>query len=146
MGAMEINNMKPSSGRISAALALAAALLAVSAMAPEAASAQPRVPATSTLPQAGVGAPAAKSSHESVGRMSKFEARRVRHRCRDRANDRGLKGPDRDAFISKCYFGRVLHRGLRHDCAKEGEAKGLDKAALRDFTRDCVKERQRPKD
>lgn len=89
-------------------------------------------------------APAAatpKSGHNSAGRLSKFEARRFRHACRDNADQQGLKGADRDAFLTKCFFGRVSHRALRRDCAKEGEAKGLDKNALREFTRECVKER-----
>ncbi|WP_036283598.1 hypothetical protein [Methylocystis sp. ATCC 49242] len=103
-----------------------------------------------TRPSPATPAPAAASApnsgHDSSRRISKFEARRIRHACRDRANEHSLKGPERDAFLTKCFFGRASHRAVRHECAREGEAKGLDKAALRDFTRECVKERTRQKD
>lgn len=102
--------------------------------------------AASAAPASPTPAASAKSGHESPGHISKFEARRIRHACRDRANDGGLRGGDREAFLTKCFFGRASHRGLRKECAQHGEAKGLDKAALREFVRDCVKERSRQKD
>jgi hypothetical protein len=73
--------------------------------------------------------------------FSKFEARRIRHTCAGHANERGLKGAERSAYLTHCYFGRVSHRGLRLACHKEAAAKGLDKNAQRDFVRECVKER-----
>ncbi len=85
-------------------------------------------------------APAAQ--RDSKTSMTKFEARRIRHTCQEKANERGAKGADRDAFLTRCFFGRRALRGVRRDCAKQGAAKGLDKAALRDFTRDCVKEQR----
>lgn len=108
-----------------------------------AAEAQTRqAPQTPTAPAAN----ATKSGHDSPGRLSKFEARHIRHHCRDRANERSLKGAERDAFLTKCFFGRASHRTLRRECAQQGEARGLEKAALREFTRECVKERSRQKE
>jgi hypothetical protein len=78
--------------------------------------------------------------------FSKFEARRIRHACVGRANDRGLRGGERSAYLSRCYFGRVAHRGLRLVCQKEAAAKALDRAAQREFVRECVRERAREKD
>ncbi len=98
-------------------------------------------PQPPTKPPAASGAPAAKP-HE---RLSKFEARRIRQACRDRANERGAKGQEREAFLTRCYFGRVSHRGLRRECAQQAAAKGLtDKTAARDFIKECVKERAKP--
>ncbi|MBI1867653.1 MAG: hypothetical protein HYS06_05075 [Methylocystis sp.] len=91
-------------------------------------------------------APAAKGSHAPVGRLSKFEARRIRHACHGQANERGLAGAEREAVLSKCYLGRVAHRGVRRDCHQQGVAKGLDKAVLREYVRECVKDRTRPKE
>jgi len=83
---------------------------------------------------------------DNPARISKFEARKARHVCRDRANEKGLKGSDRDAFVGRCYFGRLSHAGVRRECVRAGEAKGIAKAALRDFVRDCVKERTKGKE
>ena len=83
--------------------------------------------------------PAARDAKASV---SKFEARRIRHTCQERANERGVKSAEREAFLSRCFFGRSALRGVRRDCAKQGAAKGLDKPALRDFVRECVKEQR----
>lgn len=86
----------------------------------------------------------AKPSHEAGPRLSKFEARRIRQACRERANEHSVKGAERDAFLTKCYFGRVSHRGLRRECAQQAAGKGIsDKNAVRDFVRECVKERSR---
>lgn len=131
-------------------LALAGALAVLPDAGLLSAAAQTRASTPPAAAPAPTGAAATKSGHDSFGRMSKFEARRIRHACHDHANERNLKGAERDAFMMKCFFGRASHRGLRRECAREGEArvldKGLDKAALREFTRECVKERSRPKD
>jgi hypothetical protein len=82
-----------------------------------------------------------KGAHEAAPHFSKLEARRIRHLCHGRANEQGIRGAERTAFLSRCYFGRVSHRGVRHACQKEGAAKGLERPALRDFVRECVKER-----
>lgn len=110
-----------------------------------AAGAEPRVhaPAPAAAPTA---ANAAKPKRDSAGRLSKFEARRFRQSCRSRANESGLRGSEREAFLTKCFFGRVSHRALRRECAQQGAAKGLSNGPLREFTRECVKERARPKD
>lgn len=90
---------------------------------------------------------AAKPPHEpSPRRLSKFEARKIRHACYGRANERGLSGAEREAFLARCYFGRVSYRVERQQCRAQAAAKGVDKAALRDFVRECVKERVRQKD
>jgi len=136
-----------------AAAGLALVLLAAAA----GAQAQPRnqaAPATGAEPRVHAPAPAApptaanaaKPKRDSAGRLSKFEARRIRQSCRSRANESGLRGTEREAFLSKCFFGRVSHRALRRECAQQGAAKGLAGGPLREFTRECVKERSRPKD
>ena len=55
---------------------------------------------------------------------------------------RGVKSAELEAFLSRCFFGRSALRGVRRDCAEQGAAKGLDKPALRDFVRECVKEQR----
>jgi hypothetical protein len=88
-----------------------------------------------------------RAPHEPAApHFSKFEARRIRHACVGHANERALRGADRSAYLSRCYFGRVSHRGLRHACQKEALAKGIDKAAQREFVRECVKERSHEKE
>ncbi|MGA8171401.1 MAG: hypothetical protein WB816_11325 [Methylocystis sp.] len=85
-------------------------------------------------------AAAAAASHDQRSSVSKFEARRIRHTCQERANERSVKGGEREAFLTRCFFGRTALRGIRRDCARQGAAKGLDKPALREFVRECVKE------
>lgn len=84
-----------------------------------------------------------KTPREAGGaKVSKFEARHIRHACRERANERGVKGSDREAFLSRCFFGRRVGKKERRDCAKLAAAQGLDKAAQRDFVRECVRQRR----
>jgi hypothetical protein len=86
--------------------------------------------------------PITPGAHDANASVSKFEARRIRHTCQERANERGVKSVEREAFLTRCFFGRSALRGARRDCAKQGAAKGLDKPALRDFVRECVKEQR----
>ena len=86
---------------------------------------------------------AAPAAAKPAANVSKFEARRFRHACLERANEKALKGAERESYLSRCFFGRAATRGVRRECAKQGAAKGLEKAALHDFVRECVKE-QRP--
>ena len=74
-----------------------------------------------------------------AGNLSKFEARRVRHACQERANDRTLKGKEREDFLLGCIFGRsAQRRAVRRECRKEGVAKGLEKSALHDYIHQCA--------
>jgi hypothetical protein len=87
--------------------------------------------ATAAHPAPTAAAPAAN--------LSKFEARRVRHACQERANEKALKGKEREDFLLGCIFGRsVQRRAVRRECRKEGLAKGLEKAALHDFIHQCA--------
>jgi hypothetical protein len=86
--------------------------------------------------------PASLKTKESLPRISKFEARQFRHACQERANERGLKVGDRESFLTRCFFGRRAQKGVRRECKKQGAAKGLDKTALRDFVRECVREQR----
>ena len=81
-------------------------------------------------------------AREPAARISKFEARRFRHACQERANEHGLKGSEREGFLTRCFFGRRAQRGARKECTKQGAAKNLDKAALHEFVRECLKEQQ----
>jgi hypothetical protein len=102
---------------------------------------------TRSHPAAGEQASGASAGNKAaVGHLSKFEARRIRHACVGRANESGMTGSEREAFLAQCYFGRVSHRPQRRECRQQGIAKGLDRTALRDFIRDCVKERTHQKD
>jgi len=121
---------RPSAG---AAAQFACALFMAIALAPFA-NAQPQ-------PQAA----AAKGAHET-GHLSKFEARRIRHLCQDRVNERGLAGAEREAALSRCFFGRSSRRAQRRECAQQGAAKGLEKAALQDFVRACLAEKRPTRD
>lgn len=96
------------------------------------------------LPAPQQGASVAGPRSESLRRrLLKYESRKIRHACAAHAGERGLAGAERDAFIAGCYVGRLGHRGERQRCRVEAAAKGVDKSALRDFVRDCVKERTR---
>jgi hypothetical protein len=90
-------------------------------------------------------APRTAPSSKATGGLSKFEARRMRHACQERANEKGLRGQDRDTFLGRCFFGRAATRGIRRDCRKQGQAKGLDRTTLREFVRECVRERTHQK-
>lgn len=105
---------------------------------------RPAVPSAAQEPdvQGRQSEPALAKGKEPQARISKFEARQFRHACQERANERGLKGADRESFLTRCFFGRRAQRGARHDCTKQGAAKGLDKAALHDFVRECLKEQR----
>lgn len=88
----------------------------------------------------------ARSTREPSRRLSKFEARKIRHACYGRANERGLTGAEREAFLTRCYFGRVSHRAERQQCRQQAAARGVERAAMRDFMRECVRERTRQKE
>ena len=78
-------------------------------------------------------------------KVSKFEARRIRHACRERANEHAFKGPEREAFMSRCFFGRRVTRKERRECVKLASAQGIvDRAAQREFVSKCVRERRGP--
>ncbi|CAN2534407.1 hypothetical+protein [Methylocapsa aurea] len=90
-----------------------------------------------------------KSAHEPAParkRLTKFEARRIRHACQGRANERGLGGSEREAFLGRCYFGRVSTRIERQQCRQEAAARGVERTSLRAFLRECVRERIRGKE
>ncbi len=73
------------------------------------------------------------------GNLTKFEARRVRHACLERANEKALKGKEREEYLLRCIFGRsAMRRAVRRDCRKQGLARNLDRAALRDFIHQCA--------
>ena len=75
----------------------------------------------------------------ATANLSKFEARRVRHACHERANEKALKGKEREEFLLGCVFGRsAMRRTARRECRKQGLAKGLEKAALHDFMHQCA--------
>lgn len=115
-------------------------LMGLAVMAPPALAQTPgRSVATDPTPAAS--APAAKGPHEHARHLSKFEARHIRHSCQGRANEKGLSGGEREGFLAKCYFSRVSHRGVRRECQLQAAAKGIDKSAVRDYVRECVKER-----
>jgi hypothetical protein len=49
------------------------------------------------------------------GRISKFEARRLRHACRDEAQKPGVGESDRSAFVSACVSERMREKaGTEH--------------------------------
>jgi hypothetical protein len=126
------NNFK-SAGNRGALARLAAAALGASLMLCGAATMSGALAQTHQSPGA---------AHDPKASLSKFEARRIRHTCQEKANERGVKGAEREAFLTKCFFGRSALRSLRRDCAKQGAAKGLEKPALREFVRECVKEQR----
>lgn len=122
-----------------AVLRLSAAAVALWVAPAVAASDRPAVPT-----QQGVAVSVPRPAHEpGRRRLSKFEARKIRHACYGRADERGLGGTEREAFVANCYVYRVAHRTERQRCRQEAAAKGIDKSALRDFLRECVKERSR---
>ncbi len=124
---------------IGAAL-LSALLMCGTATADDQTQGRPSAAAQETEAQTRPAELAPPKSKEPLPRISKFEARRFRHACQEKANERGLKGVEREGFLTRCFFGRRAQRGARRECTKQGIAKGLDKAALHDYVRDCLKE------
>jgi hypothetical protein len=123
--------------RRSAAAALGLLAMAVATQPALAAAERSVAPA-----QQGVAQP--RGAHEAPRRrLTKYESRKMRHACAARAAERGLAGSERDAFVAACYASRLSHRGERQRCRQEAAAKGVDKSALRDFLRDCMKDRSR---
>jgi hypothetical protein len=85
------------------------------------------------------GPPAAQNEATPAANLSKFEARRVRHACHERANEKALKGKEREDFLLGCVFGRsAMRRAARRECRKQGLAKGLEKTTLHDFMHQCA--------
>jgi len=81
-----------------------------------------------------------KNSKDSAGKISKFEARHVRHVCHEKADEKGLKGAERETFMQHCFFGRRNTRAERRECRKKGLAQGLERTALQEFVRECAKD------
>jgi hypothetical protein len=121
-------------------VSLCATLMLTASITPSASMESKQVKAPKPETQVPANSPS-KGARDATPHFSKLEARRIRHVCYGRANEHGLKGVERSAFLSRCYFGRVSHRSARYACQREGAAKGLSKSALRDFVRECVKER-----
>ncbi|BBU61088.1 hypothetical protein MSC49_10230 [Methylosinus sp. C49] len=107
----------------------------------------PALEATPAAPPAPPPALAGKSAQPAPARkrLTKFEARRIRHACQGRANERNLVGSEREVFLGRCYFGRVSTRVERQQCRQEAAARGVERASLRVFIRECVRERVRAK-
>ena len=83
--------------------------------------------------------PAPPTTTTPAANLSRFEARRVRHACHERANEKALKGKEREEFLLGCVFGRsAMRRTARRECRKQGLAKGLEKGALHDFIHQCA--------
>jgi hypothetical protein len=81
----------------------------------------------------------------SRGRVSKFEARRMRHACRDQAQRSGVGANGRSAFVSACVRLHIVARHFWGECKRLAAGRGLDKTAAEDFTRACVSEKMRQK-
>jgi hypothetical protein len=129
--------------RRSVAAILLSALLAAAAGPAGAASAPPQQTAPAPGRHGTPNVESRISREPPASHLSKFEARRIRHACTGRANERGLKGAERSAFLSRCYFGRISRRSLRQACQKEAMVKGLDRTTQRNFVRECIRERSR---
>ncbi len=102
---------------------------------------QPATTQNGAAPQSGGAAqhPPPAAAATSSSNLSKFEARRVRHACLEHANEKTLKGKEREEFLTRCIFGRsAMRRTVRRECRKQGLAKNLDRAALRDFIHQCA--------
>jgi len=117
--------------------------LSLGVASPAAAQPQPPAPAGQTV----------ATDYDEVGhvrlqhapKVSKFEARRIRHACRERANERGVRGAEREAFLARCFFGRRVTHKERRECVKLAAAQGIvDRAAQREFVNKCVRERRGP--
>lgn len=80
-------------------------------------------------------APAAGAKPLAAG--ARLTATEVRAQCRDEARSQGLKGPDRVASVDACYAKALPERAAALKCRRDGKAKGLAGADLRDFTRQC---------
>jgi hypothetical protein len=79
-------------------------------------------------------------AQESAGRLSKFEARHIRHSCRDEAGKSAMPGGHKE-FMTHCFQMHVSARHFARECKGSAEFKALDKSAKDDFIRACVSEK-----
>ncbi len=76
------------------------------------------------------------------GPLSKFEARRIRHRCQDRANASGE--PDRATALKHCYQLNIAARRFLSECKRSFG--GKSDARSREEIRECVADKLRQGD
>jgi hypothetical protein len=128
-----------------ALLSIASALCVAT---PSFAGGSPARATTDAAPRNHQAAPQRAAHEPAPRRLTKFEARKIRHLCSGRAVERGLSGAERDAFLTSCYFGRVSsYRAERQQCRQQAATQGLvERTAVREFVRDCVRDKARHKE
>jgi hypothetical protein len=82
----------------------------------------------------------AAPAQEAAGRLSKFEARHIRHSCRDEAS-KSATPTGRKGFMTHCFQMHVSARRFARECKGSAEFKARDKSAKDDFMRACVSEK-----
>jgi hypothetical protein len=82
----------------------------------------------------------AAPAQEPAGRLSKFEARHIRHSCRDEVSKSATLAGHKD-FMTHCFQMHVSARHFARECKVSAEFKALDKSAKEDFIRACVSEK-----
>ena len=97
-------------------------------------------PVSSTLAGCLIAVLAANAGAAS-DRVSKLEARQMRHSCGLRANEHGLKDKERDTYLDHCYVSGASHIVEIRACRIERERKGVDEQRRREFMRACVQEK-----
>lgn len=86
------------------------------------------------------GAKNAVATPESARGLSKFEARHIRHTCRDEANKSATPTGRKD-FVSHCFQMHVSARRFTRECKNVAELRSLGKSARDEFLRACVAEK-----
>ena len=72
--------------------------------------------------------------------LSKFEARRIRHRCQDETNISGAQGANHTAALVHCFKMHVAAKRFWDECQRMLRRGSLDGRAKEDAIRACVTE------
>ena len=84
-----------------------------------------------------VGAACAQAS--AAERVSKLEARQIRHSCGLRASEHSLRDKEWESFVAQCYARRAARIDEARACRVEREKAGIDEQHRREFMRACVR-------
>ncbi len=80
---------------------------------------------------------------ETAPRVSKFEARRIRHACRDEAAAKPGTQASPKNVMAHCFQMHVLARRVAKECKNTAEFKGQNGSAREAFMQNCLSEKMR---
>jgi len=76
----------------------------------------------------------------SARSLSKFEARRIRHRCQDQANASGAQGVNKTLVSRHCFRTQIEVRLLAAKCRRLLRDANADKATKQEMIKGCIRD------